>query len=307
MGYGLLLLIMVALTWLLQRRLVSRAGHATMGGKGISSQPTQLGRWRWPARVVMLGYLVVACVLPIVALVIVSLQSFWSADIQWGELSLDSYRTLLDNPITSEGLRNSVVIGVVCATVGMALATVVARIVHGEHSRWSGVVEAVTRIPAAVPILVFSLAFIAAFVGEPFRLAGTTLLLVLAYVAIFFPHASVNASSAYLQVGVQLREAGQVFGVSEGRAFRRVLVPLMFPGIVSGWAFLFVLVAGDVTVASMLAGTGNPVAGFMILDLYTNGTYPPLAALAVTTTLMTTVVVSLALGVARWQRNRISR
>lgn len=306
-GHGLLLLVMVAVAWVLQRRLVRRAGHATVGGKGISSQPTRLGGWRWPARVAMVGYLLVACVLPIVALLIVSMQGFWSGDVDWGSLSLDHYRELLSNPITSEGLRNSVVIGVLCATIGMAAATVVARMVHGEHSRWAGVVEAATRIPAAVPILVLALAFIAAFAGPPFRLAGSTTLLVLAYVAIFFPHAAVNASSAYLQVGPQLREAGQVFGVSEGRAFARIQLPLMTPGVVSGWAFLFVLVAGDVTVASMLAGTGNPVAGFMILDLYTNGTYPPLAALAVTTTLMTTVVVSIALGFARWQRNRISR
>jgi iron(III) transport system permease protein len=307
LGYGLLLLLLVTATWLVQRRIVARGGFATVGGKGLKSNGTQLGRWRWPARIVMLGYLVVACLLPIIALVIVSLQGFWSGSMQWSAMTLDNYRNVFANPFLSKSLGNSVIIAAVCATVAVALAAVIARMIHGERGRWATIVEAITRIPAAVPILVFSLAFIAAFVGQPFMLAGTLVLLVIAYVAIFFPHAAVNVSSAYLQVGPQLREAGQVFGISEGRAFLRVLLPLMFPGITAAWAFFFVLVAGDVTIASMLAGPGNPVAGFMILDLYRNGTYPQLGALSVVTTVLTTVVITVALVLARWQRNRISR
>lgn len=304
LGHGVLLLGMVTVAWLLQRRLVRSTGHATVGGKGLNSQPTRLGAFRPVARIVMVAYLLGASVLPILALVVVSLERYWTASIPWDGLTLDNYRALLDSALVVEALRNSVLVGVVCATIGMTLAAVVARVTHGERSRWTGVVEAVTRIPAAVPILVLTLAFIAAYLGEPFRLGGTTLLLVLAYTAIFFPHAVVNATSAYLQVGPQLREAGAVFGVSEGRTFTRIQLPLMLPGLTSGWAFLFVLVAGDVTVASLLAGTGNPVAGFVILDRYTTGTYPPLAAMAVVTTLLTTVVVGLALGLARWQRSR---
>lgn len=307
LGYGLLLVLLVTVTWLIQRRIVRRAGFATMGGKGLKSNATQLGAWRWPARIVMVGYLVIACLLPIVALLIVSLQGFWSSSVQWSSLTLENYRNVFANPFISQSLANSVMIAAICATVAVVLAAVIARMIHGEPGRWTTAVEAITRIPAAVPILVFSLAFIAAFVGEPFGLAGTMLLLVMAYVVIFFPHAAVNVSSAYLQVGTQLREAGQVFGVSEWRAFLRIFVPLMFPGLVAAWAFFFVLVAGDVTIASILAGPGNPVAGFMILDLYRNGTYPQLGALSVVTTLLTTVVITLALVLARWQRNRISR
>ncbi|WP_157571588.1 ABC transporter permease [Nocardioides alkalitolerans] len=304
LGLGLLLLLMVTIAWLLQRRLVRSGGHATVGGQGLNSQPTRLGPFRHVARAFTVLYLLAATVLPIMALVIVSLERFWTADVPWGDLTLEHYRGLFDNDIVTDALRNSVLVGVACATIGMVLAAIVARMTHGETSRWSGVVEAVTRIPAAVPILVLTLAFISAFVGPPFGLGGTTVLLVLAYTAVFFPHAVVNATSAFVQVGPQLREAGAVFGVSEGRSFRKVLVPLMLPGLTSGWAFLFVLVAGDVTVASLLAGTGNPVAGFVILDLYNTGTYPPLAALAVVTTALTTVVVSIALGLARWQRSR---
>ncbi|MFW6773878.1 ABC transporter permease [Nocardioides sp. CPCC 205120] len=307
LGHGLLLLLMVTIAWLLQRRFVRSTGHATVGGKGLNSQPTRLGPFRHVARALMLLYLLGASVLPIVALVVVSLERFWTASIPWGDLTFDNYTELLSNDLVTTALRNSVLVGVACATIGMTLAAVVARMTHGETSRWTGVVEAVTRIPAAVPILVLALAFIAAFVGEPFRIGGTTLLLVIAYTAIFFPHAVVNATSAYLQVGPQLREAGAVFGVSEGRTFTRVQLPLMLPGLTSGWAFLFVLVAGDVTVAALLAGTGNPVAGFVILDRYNTGTYPPLAAMAVLTTLLTTVVVSVALGLARWQRSRTTR
>jgi len=42
----------------------------------------------------------------------------------------------------------------------------------------------------------------------------------------------------------------------------------MVPGMIVGWALLFVLIAGEITASSMLAGTRNPVIGFVVLDLW---------------------------------------
>ena len=306
MAYGLLLLIMVTFMWWLQQRMVGKSGYATVGGKGIKNQLTDLGSWRWFARLIIVLYLILSSALPIFALLIVSLQPFWGSAIDVASLSFDNYRNVFGSPFIADALYNSLLVGVICATAGVAVAAVVARMVHGERGVWTKVIEAITRVPAAVPILVFALAFITAFVGPPFGLGGTLLLLGIAYVAIFFPHAAINASSAYLQIGAELKEAGQVFGVSETRAFFRIFLPLMFPGLISGWAFLFVLIAGDVTVSAMLASTGTPVVGYTILDLYNNGTFPSLAALAVLTTALTTFVVTMAMAFSRWHRNRYS-
>jgi iron(III) transport system permease protein len=75
------------------------------------------------------------------------------------------------------------------------------------------------------------------------------------------------------------------------RTFRKVVLPLMRPGLTAGWVFVFVLMAGDVTMSVLLASTSTPVVGFVMVDLFQNGTYPLLAAMGVIITVVSGAVV----------------
>ena len=116
---------------------------------------------------------------------------------------------------------------------------------------------------------------------------------------LYTPQSTLTANAALVQVGTQLSEASLVSGAGAGRTFWHIMLPLMTPGLFAGWVMLFVLIAGDITASSMLAGSRNPVAGFVILDLWTNGAFPPLAAFAVIVTIAMTTVVLLSLFITR--------
>ncbi len=291
-GYSALLIIIVGGAWLAQRKLSSGLGFATIGGRGVRQDLMSLGPLKWVARAVMLIYLALTSVLPVLGLLTVALQPFWTPNIDLSNLTLQNFEAVLSRGTVGGALRNSVLIGAAVATVGMFVAAAVAFFTLRRRSRLGTAVDGVTKLPAAIPNIVTALAILLAFAGPPFRLGGTFLILFLAYIVVYFPHASVNASAAFLQVGPQLREAASVSGANQGAVFHRVLLPLMLPGLAAGWAFLFVLVAGDVNVAALLAGTRTPVTGFVILDLFGNGTYPLLAALSVMMTALTTIVVT---------------
>mgnify|MGYP001465266778 FL=1 len=115
---------------------------------------------------------------------------------------------------------------------------------------------------------------------------------------IFLPQASFYANSAIQQIGPEMREAAEVSGARDWRVFLRVILPLMAPSLVAGWSLLFILSAGEINASAMLAGPGSPVVGQAILDLWTSGTFPLLAALSVVITAVSTTVVLtvLALG-----------
>ena len=278
---------------------------ATIGGKGSRAARVSLGRRRWPARVIMLGYLVAAAVLPLVGLFVVSLQSFWSADIEWGGLNFDAYREILDRPVLKEGLQNSLVLAAVCATVVVLVAVLITHLTVVRGGRGSRSLDAVLRSPAAIPHIVFALALIAAFGGPPFGWNGTLLILMAAYVVMYFPQANFYCTAALQQVGRPLIEASSVSGAGDTRTLRRVLLPLMIPAVISGWALIFVLMSGDITASAMLASTRTPVVGFVMLDQWTSGSYPTIAALGVTLTLISTTVVVIALTVReRFRFNR---
>lgn len=209
------------------------------------------------------------------------------------------------NSQTLNGLVNSLVLGVVTATVAILLAVLVWYRVSGPGARrGGGFIDGVTKLPGALSHMVIGVALLAVLGGPPLGLSGTLTLLIIAYIVLYLPQASVSAQSASQLVGGELSEASRVSGRGPGATVRKIVLPLARPGLISGWTFVFVLVAGDITASALLASPSNPVVGFVITTLFQNGTYPLLAALGAVISLVSSVVVLTALSFAGRRRPR---
>lgn len=297
---GLLVLVVVGTLWLAQRRVSTRARHATIGGKASSHSIVALGPWRWVARSAMIVYLAATSVLPILGLVLVALQPFWTPRVDWRGLSFENFGRLLGSgSFARSALKTSLTLGVTGATAGMIVAAIIAVYARQGGARRAVVVDAITKAPGAISHVVVGVAFIVALAGAPFNLHGTVLILFLAYLVIYMPQAAIAAGSASDQVGRDLYEASVICGAKMGRTFGRIALPLMLPGLAAGWALLFVVMAGDLTASALLAGTKNPVVGFVFLDIYENGTYSMVAAMGTIMGLISTLVVAIVMAVAR--------
>lgn len=282
-AFGLCLIVMVVsgCVWLLQRRSLGQLRFSTLAGKGHGPARLSLGGWKWVARAAMGVYLLLAAVLPLLALVLVALNSYWSPNIRWGDLGLDTFRKVLfDDVQTRSALGNSIELAVLGATIGVALAAVFAVLAKTAKGRLIMVVDAAAKLPAAVPSMIMAIGISVAFGGSPFYLSGTVSILLATYVMVGLPEATVAADAAAAQVGNELVEASTMAGGGTTRTFWRVYLPLMVPGLIIGWAFLFIRIMGDLNASVILAGTNNPVVGFYIYSVYTGGNYSELAGLA---------------------------
>lgn len=299
-GNSIFVVAIVGTAWYLQSRRLRGGRHATVGGKGTAATRTDLGRWRRPAQLLILGYVFVAAVLPIGALLLVSLRGFWSPNIEWSKLGLGAFRkAIFDDTRTRRALANSIRIGIIGATIGITAAAILSLYVQRSGRAGARLVDGAVKLPATISTIVIAVGFLLAFAGPPFRLGGSTLILLLAYLAIYLPQGSVAADAAASQVGRELLDASSMSGAGGTRTFLRVCVPIMLPGLVAGWALLFVRMAGDLTASALLSGTNNPVVGFRILEVVQGGSYAVLAALALALTLVTGTVVVLALVATR--------
>lgn len=301
MALGVVVMVVIGIGLWLQRRLLRNNRFATISGRSARPMLVQLGIWKWPARAAMVGYVLLTAVLPVVGLLIVSTQPFWSASINWAATSLDRYVEMFTTSTAAgPALRNSVMIGAIGATLAMLIAAIVSAYSDRRmHSLIGRSTDFSTKLPGAVSNILIGIAFVAAFAGPPFRIGGTLLILLLAYLVITMPQASFTASAAYAQVGRDLEEASLSCGASEGRTFARVVLPLMIPGLTAGWAMVFVLMAGDITASAMLAGPGNPVVGAYMLDMVNFGNYGLLTTIATALVLVSTIVVFLFLRLSR--------
>lgn len=297
---GLFVLAVVASAALLQRRLANSSRHATIGGKGMGRALVQLGPWRWVVRAMLLTYLAATSVLPLVGLLLVSMQPFWSPSVDWGGLSLDNFSRLLsEGSFARTALKTSVMLGVAGATTGILIAALLSFHARQRKGLEGRLIDAVTKAPGAISHVVIGVAFIVTLAGPPFRLHGTIAILFLAYLVIYMPQASIASGSAIDQLGGELLEASAISGARPGRTFGRIALPLMVPGLVAGWALLFVVMAGDLTASALLSGANNPVVGFVFLDIYENGTYSMVAAMGAVMGFVSATVVGVVLAVAK--------
>lgn len=303
---GLVMVVFVTGASLLQRRIQRAGRFAQIGGRHGSQTIVKLGPAKWVARVVISLYLVATSVLPLLALILVSLQPFWTPAIKLNLLNFSTYQQIFSGITPAkQSLLDSLIFGVLGASVTMLIAAMLAYYSQ-QHPRFflARLSGFATKIPATVSHVVIAIGLIVSFAGAPFHLQSTFLILFIAYLILYLPQASVTAGAAATQLGTALPEAALLSGASQTRTFRTIVLPLMAPGLIAGWVFVFVLISGDLTASFMLAGTATPVVGQYMLDLASSSTYPALAAMGV---IISVVSSAVSLSVLIWSRRRANR
>lgn len=290
-GLNLVVMLIVTGVWYVQTRLLRSRRNAQIGGKGTRVRPLRLGRWRTPARLLVLAYLTLTSVLPLGALLLVSLTGYWSNTVRWDRLNLEAIRRTAGDVATQEALLHSLLLGVAGATIATLAAAVVSLLVRRTGRGVGMLVDAAVKFPPTLSHIVIAVGFVLAFSGAPFYLGGTLWILLLAYVSLHMPQATAATDAAAGQIGRELTDASMMSGAGPARTFRRVVLPLMTPGLLAGWALLFVTIAGDISASAILAGTGNEVVGFRILEVFANGDYAMLGSLSILLTLVSVLVV----------------
>lgn len=299
-GVGLIVIVLVGTAWWVVRVVLRRGRYVGAAGKGTRRVRHQLGHWSTPVRVAFALYILAAAVLPIGALAIVSLHGFWTPNIDWGGLSLRFVSDVVfDDPVTFRALINSLRLGLLGATLGTMVAALIAVYVRRVPGRFSAFIDGAVKLPATISSVVLAVAIVVSFAGSPFNLHGTLVILILGYLLIYFPQASVAADASVAQVSTELLEASTMSGASDGRTFRRVTLPIVVPGLVAAWALLFVRIVGDLNVSSILSGSGNTVIGWQMLNVAQHGGFAALSAIALVTTAATATALFVVMGVAR--------
>lgn len=308
-GLTLIMVVLVMIAWLVQSRVLKSARFGTVGGKGQRYEVLSLKAWRPVARAAFIIYGALGVALPIVALIIVSLQGFWSATINWSTLTIDWFvKSIFGSPQTMTALGNSLTLAVVGATVGMLIAAIVSVLVARNRTRWATAIDGAIKLPSVVSHIVIGVGMILAFAGPPFSLGGTLTILLIAYLVVYLAQGSVSTDAAVAQVGTDLAEASAVAGAGYGRTFFRVYMPLILPSMVAGWAYLFARMAGDLTVTALLGSPSNVTVGYLMMQISHNGSFGQLAPIAIVLTVLCAVVVITVLTVSnRWSRRRIRK
>ncbi|HZP95388.1 MAG TPA: iron ABC transporter permease [Candidatus Limnocylindria bacterium] len=299
LGMGLLLVSAVGV-WTYGRLTRRAERFATITGKGYRPRRIDLGKWRWVALTFMVAYVLVVVVLPFLVLLFVSLLPFYIPSFDMLQrLTLKNYVTVLEHPDTLLAARNSLILAIASASITMALTAVIAWIVIRTRLPGRRFLDLLAFLPIGIPGLVLAVAIVFELVNFPIPIYGTLAILVIAYVTRYLPYGMRTNSAAMLQLHRELEEAAAAAGASWWITFRRIVVPLLWPSLVAGWIYVFVVSVRELSSSVLLVSPQSVVISFVIFDLQVSGQSTAVAALSVVLVVALVVIVGLTQGVSR--------
>jgi iron(III) transport system permease protein len=283
-SYAVTLLIITSVGVYLQSRLSNTGSkYSTMTGKGFRPRVMDLGKWRYFTAATFIIYFALIVVLPFLVLLWSSLQKFYSVPSMAAlkNLSFDAYRFVFDYPTLGNAITNSVLLALGSATVIMLLTSVICWIVVKTKLPGRWLLDNMASLPMVFPGLVLGLAIMVFYLNFDIGIYGTMWILFVAYVTRFLPYGLRYNTTSMLQIHKELEESASMSGASWGTVFRRIILPLLKPGLMAGWIYVVIVSIRELSTSILLYSPGTEVASILIWELWENGQYVELSAFGV--------------------------
>ena len=301
-AYAVTLLLITSAGVYFQSRLSSRGSkYATMTGKGFRPRTIDLGRWRYLTTGIFLLYALLIVVLPFAVLLWSSLQRYYAVPSMeaLARLTLDPYRTILGYPSLLRSVWNSLLLALASATIIMLVTSVICWIVVKTRLPGRWLLDNVASLPMVFPGIVLGLAVMILYLHLPIGVYGTIWILLIAYVTRFMPYGLRYNTTSMLQIHKELEESAAMSGASWLTSFRRIILPLLKPGLLAGWIYIVIVSIRELSSSILLYSPGTEVVSILIWELWENGQYVELSALGVMFILALFVLVLVAQLVGR--------
>jgi iron(III) transport system permease protein len=287
-----LFVVMFAMLWL-YRWVTSRKSYVTVSGKAFRPRVMDMGRLRWALFAIVAFYVFLSAILPIATLLFSSLQKLTVAFPDASNFTLDNFRQAFSINAVRTAMLNSVILGMVTATLGVAITGLLAWIILRSRLPGRGVLEYLAMFPQAVPRLVFAFGMMWAWIVFPIPLYGTFWVLLIAYLTVFMPLGVRTISGVVMQLDKSLDECGQVCGASWGYRLRTITVPLLRPGLLAAWLLIFVASVRELGASILLMGPDSKVMTPAIVEAWFSSSSELTAAMALIQTVVITVTILL--------------
>jgi iron(III) transport system permease protein len=291
-------LLLFAVVGVALSNFIGRAGrtYQTVTGKGFRPRPLELGKWRPVAGAMVIVYFIFTVLAPLAVLLYTSLLKFYQPPsvAAFKSMNLDNYRALAHMDKATTALKNSLFLGVASATLVMAVMAIAAWLVIRSKIPGRQIIDQLAFMPLVIPGLVLGLALSFVYLRSPVPIYGTIFILLIAYCTRFMPYGMRYAVTSMQQIGSELEESAQVSGASWWQTFRRVLLPLLSPGLVAGWIYILVVSFRELSSSILLYSPGKEVLSILIFEQYENGQFTVLSALGVVMVLTLVVLVFIA-------------
>jgi spermidine/putrescine transport system permease protein len=244
-----------------------------------------------------LGILLVMLYAPILVIIVFS---FTEAKVlgNWTGFSLNLYTSLFDGGVhhsLTKALWNTLIIGLSAALISTILGTVAAIGIYNLTSRQQRTVQMVNAIPILNPDIITAISLFLLFVSLGISQGYTTV--ILAHVTFCTPYVVLNVMPRLRRMNPNLYEAALDLGATPFLALRRIMLPELRPGMISGFILAFTLSIDDFVVTLFTIGNEGleTISTYIYADARKGGLTPelrPLSAIIFVTVLVLLIIIN---------------
>lgn len=196
---------------------------------------------------------------PILVLIVFSFNDTQTASrTVWSGFSLKWYQKLFEDRLILEALRNTLIIAAVTAVASTALGTMAAVGINSMKKLPRRIMMNITNFPMVNPEIVTGVSLMLLFVFAVGLFGGRSLgmgSLITAHITFCLPYVILSVLPKLRQMNPNLYEAAQDLGCPPVRAFFKVVLPEIMPGIVTGMIMSFTLSIDDFVISYFTSGT----------------------------------------------------
>lgn len=213
----------------------------------------------------------------------------------WQGFTWDWYAKLWQNRDIQEFTRNTIALALLSTAIATVLGTGLALAI--ERYPWSrrgrAALENLLYLPVVTPDLILAAALVIALSVMSFLELGFATM-VIGHVTFQIAFVALVVQSRLRGLGPDLEEAARDLYASNGYLLRRVLLPLLMPGIVAGAMLAFTLSLDDFVISFFTAGPSSTTLPIYIFTSVRRGVTPEIHALSTLIFLATVLLVLLA-------------
>ena len=237
-----------------------------------------------PASKVFTALIMIFLFAPIVILLVFSFNEAKSLSVFSG-FSLYWYRELFRDSETLNAVKNTLVLAVCAAAISTVMGTAAAVGINKLRNRYlHAVMDTVTNIPMINPEIITCISLMLMFlvVGRHFG-ADTSLsfwTLLIAHVTFCLPYVILQVLPKLQQMDKSLPEAAMDLGCTPLRAFLKVEIPEILPGVITGMIMAFTLSLDDFVISYFTTGNGFQTLPIRIYNMTKKTVTPKMYALA---------------------------
>ncbi len=268
--------------------------YVTISSRGYRPSLIDLKKAKYPLFGVIALLSFVLIILPVAVLFYTSLvpYSMTPSEKAFSLMSWKHWIAVIKDPISMLSLKNSLFLGVVGATLGVLLSIFIAYAIVKIRTTTSGILESLSFLSFSFPGIVIGIGFMWFFVYTP--LYATIWALLIGYIATYLPYGVRPLSSAFIQIHSHLEESSRVCGGGALYTMRRVVIPLLIPGIISGWILMATMFVRELSLSVVLSRPGTEVLAVQILRFAEDGLWGRLSALGIMMIFISAILVVIA-------------